>query len=133
MEFYLKIQLRRFIIINKQLTIVLLTIATGLFALPSESLTRFGCEVNIKSMHEEHSPSICVGSITTWLSLNCDKIFSMISRPKVVLLCLYHFLDWVKITKNCGRKELFSILWSTINTKLSGNLWKGSLVWFRDR
>ena len=139
MGFYLQLRLwrikqRRVFIINKQFRIVSLMIATELFALLSESMTRFGCEVNIKSMHEEGNPSICISSIITWASLNCDKHFSKISPPNLVLSCLYQLLDYaLKSPNTAARKGLFFVLWSPSNAKFPENLWNGSLVWFRDR
>ena len=38
----------------------------------NDSVIKFGCEVNIRSIHEDEVSNICVGSLITWCKANCD-------------------------------------------------------------
>ena len=42
-----------------------------------DSVIKFGCEMNIRSMHGENS-NICAGSLITWCKPNCDEILSIV-------------------------------------------------------
>ena len=44
----------------------------------SDSITKFGCEVNIKSMQDEESPIICVGSLIICCNPNVEVIPSIL-------------------------------------------------------
>ena len=42
------------------------------------SITKFGCEVNIKSMQDKESPIICVGSLIICCNQNVEVIPSIL-------------------------------------------------------
>ena len=51
-----------------------------------DSVIRFGCEVNIGSIHEEEGSTKCVGSLIIGFKPKCDKIFSIALFPVVISL-----------------------------------------------
>ena len=61
-----------------------------------DSVIKFGCEVDIRSMHEEKDSNICVGSSITWYKPNWDEIFS-IGLPSLVVMSSLHLINWFYI------------------------------------
>ena len=43
-----------------------------------DSVIKFGCEVNIRSIHEEEDSNICVGLLITWYKPNCDEQYVLL-------------------------------------------------------
>ena len=54
-----------------------------------DSGIKFGCEVDIRSIHEEEDSNICLGSLITWCKPNCDDLTS-----SVVMSFLHQLLDF---------------------------------------
>ena len=50
-----------------------------------ESITEFGCEVNIKSMQEEESPIKCVSSLIICCNPNVEIILPIVGPLYVVV------------------------------------------------
>ena len=54
-----------------------------------DSVIKFGCEVDIRSIQEEEDSNICLGSLITWCKPNCDD-----STSSVVMSFLHQLLDF---------------------------------------
>ena len=73
-----------------------------------DSVIKFGFEVNMRSIHEEEDPNICVGSLITWSKLNCDEILSVDLPSLMVNSLLHQLLDFaLKSPKSTTKKGLF--------------------------
>ena len=59
-----------------------------------DSVIRFGCDVNIRSIHKEEDSNKCVGSLITWCKPDCDEIFSVALPSIVVRSFLRQLLDF---------------------------------------
>ena len=59
-----------------------------------DSVTKFGCEVNIRSIHEGEVSNICIGLLITWCKADCDDIFSITLPSLVIMSFLHQLLDF---------------------------------------
>ena len=59
-----------------------------------DSVIKFGCEVNIKSINEEEDSNICAGSLITWCKPKSDEIFSTALPSFAVMSFLHQLLDF---------------------------------------
>ena len=49
-----------------------------------DSVIKFGCELSIRSMHEEEESNLSVDSSITWCKPNCDETFPIL-LPSIVI------------------------------------------------
>ena len=54
-----------------------------------DSVIKFRCEVNIRSVYEEEASNVCVGWLITCCKPNCDYIFS-IALPSLLVMSWLH-------------------------------------------
>ena len=95
-----------------------------------DSLTKLGCEVNIKSMQEEESPMICVDSLIICCNLNVEVIPSILELSYIVLLHLNQRFDLaLKSPRTTVKKVLLAVAASRFNSKLFANTSKSSCDW----
>ena len=78
-----------------------------------DSVIKFGCEVNVRSIHEEEDSIAYIYSLITWCNLNCDDIFSITLPLLVVMSFLHNYLFSGLILENCQeillRKNYFAL------------------------
>ena len=73
-----------------------------------DSVIKFGCEVNIRSIHEEEDFNRCVGSLITWCKANCNDIFSIALPSQVIISLLQQLLNFaLKWPRSTTKKGLF--------------------------
>ena len=97
-----------------------------------DSVIKFGCEVNIRSIHEEVS-NICVSSLITWCKANCDDIFSIALPSLVVMPFLHQLLDFVlKSPRSTIKKGLFCTAESRFSSRGSLKDSNWSCDWLGD-
>ena len=66
-----------------------------------DSVIKFGCEVNVRSIHEEEDSIAYIYSLITWCNLNCDDIFSITLPLLVVMTFLHNYLFSGLILEKC--------------------------------
>ena len=66
-----------------------------------DSVIKFGCEVNVRSIHEEEDSITYICSLITWCNLNCDDIFSITLPLLVVMTFLHNYLFSGLILEKC--------------------------------
>ena len=94
------------------------------------SVIKFGCDVNMRSIHEEQLCKICVGSFINWCYPNWGVTFSNAFLWDVVLSLQYQTLDFaLKSPIATRRKGLFWDKVSKFSLKLSINVSKLSSGW----
>ena len=72
------------------------------------SVIKFGCEVNVRSIHEEEDSITYICSLITWCNLNCDDMFS-ISLLTFLHNCLFSGLILEKCQGVLLRKNYFAL------------------------
>ena len=81
------------------------------------SVIKIGCEVNIRSIHEEDS-NIFVGSFITWCKGNCDDLFLLLYF--VVISFLHQLLDFALTSpRSTTKKGLFCTAGSRFSSMFS--------------
>ena len=73
---------------------------------PPDSVTKFGCEVFIKSMQEEESPIICAGSLIICCNPNAEVIPSILEPSYVALSPLNQRFDLALNSPRTTFKEI---------------------------
>ena len=85
-----------------------------------DSVIKFGCQVNIRSIHEEEDSNICVGSLITWCKPECDDIFSIALPSVVVMSFLHQLLDFaLKSSRSTTKKGLLCTAGSRFSSRFS--------------
>ena len=78
-----------------------------------DSVIKFGCEVNVRSIHEEEDSITYICSLISWCNLNCDDIFSITLPLLVVMTFLHNYLFSGLILEKCQgvllRKNYFAL------------------------
>ena len=98
-----------------------------------DSVIRFGCEVNIRSIHEEEDSNIWVGSSIIWCQPNCDVIFSIALPSVVVVSFLQQLLDFaLKSPRSTARNGLFCTADSRFSSRFYLKDSNRSCDWFGD-
>ena len=98
-----------------------------------DSIIKFGCHANMRSIFEGELCKICVGSFMTWCNPNCDVTFSNAFPWEVVLSLQYqHFGFALKSPIATRRKGFFRDKVPEFNSKLSINVWRCSCDWLSD-
>ena len=73
-----------------------------------DSVIKFGCEMDIRSIHEKEDSNICAGSLITWCKANCEEIFSIVLPSIAVMSFLYQLLYFaLKPPRSTTKKGLF--------------------------
>ena len=84
-----------------------------------DSIIKFGCEVNVRSIHEEEDSITYICSLISWCNLNCDIFYYF------TFTCGYDILTWLlvfgfdfgKMPRSTTKKELFC----TADSRFSSN------------
>ena len=98
-----------------------------------DSNTKCGCDVHIKSLHDEEFSYKWVGSLINWYNPNCEAILSIVLPSKLVLSCLCHVLDFaLKFPMVVIRNGFFCTRISKVISKLSEKFSNSSWDWLRD-
>ena len=85
-----------------------------------DPVIRFGCEVNIRSIHEEEVSNICVGLLIIWCKPNCNEILFIVLSSLVVMSFLHQSLDFtLKLPRSTTRNGLFCTTDSRFSSRLS--------------
>ena len=93
-----------------------------------DSIIRFGCDVNIKSMQEEELFKIWVGSFMIWLKPKLAVKMSIFYPSIFVMLLAYHQFDFaLKSPRTTTIYSFFNQPGSILNSKLSENFLNSSL------
>ena len=88
----------------------------------SDSITKFGCEVNIKSIQEEKSPIICASSLIVCCNPSVEVILSILEALYVVLPPLnQRFNSALKSPRTEVTKVLLTVAVSIFDSKLFAN------------
>ena len=96
-----------------------------------DSITKFGCDINIKSIQEEESATRCVGSLISCCNPNWEAIASILEPSYDVLSPLNQRLVLIlKSPRTTVKKELLAVTASMFNSKLLANDSKSSCDWF---
>ena len=75
-----------------------------------DSVIKFACEMNIRSIHEQEGCNICLGSLIIWFKANCNDIFSIILPALVVMSFLHQLLNFaLKSKRSTTRKDCFAL------------------------
>ena len=73
-----------------------------------DSIIKFGCDANMRSINGEKMCKICVGSFVAWCNPNCDVTFSNAFPWEVVLSSQYQIFDFaLKSPITTRRKKCF--------------------------
>ena len=98
-----------------------------------DSVIRFGCEVNIRSIHEEEDSNIWVGSLIIWCKPNYHEIFSIALPSVVVMSFLHQLLDFaLKSPRSTTRNGLFCTADSRFSSRFSLKDSNRSCDWLGD-
>ena len=98
-----------------------------------DSIIKFGCDANMRSIHEKELCKIYVGSFMTWCNPNYDVTFYNAFPWGVVLSLQYQNFDFaLKSPRATRRKGFFWDKVSEFNLKLSINVSKMSCDWLGD-
>ena len=85
-----------------------------------DSVIKFGCEMNIRSIHEKEDSNICAGSLITWCKANCEEIFSIVLPSIGVMSFLYQLLYFaLKPPRSTTKKGLFCTADSRFRSRFS--------------
>ena len=95
-------------------------------------LTKFGCDVNIKSIQERESATTCVGSLIGCCNPNWEVTESILEPSYDVLSPLNKRFDLIS-PRTTGKKRLFAVTASMFNSKLFANDSKSSCDWFGEQ
>ena len=100
----------------------------------TDSITRLGWEVNIKSMQEEEFPRMWVGSLINCCRPNCEITASILEPSYVVLLCSYQVEDLaLKSPRTTVKNGFWLLILSNASYKWSASSSKESDYWLGDR
>ena len=99
-----------------------------------DSITTFGWVVKIRSIHEDESPIICVGSLIIYSNPNWEVTPSILEPSYVVMSLLYQRLVFTFKSPRTKRrysvrKGFYTITESRFNSKLLINDSKSSWHW----
>ena len=99
-----------------------------------ESITKFGCEANIKWMQEDQFLVWCVGSLISCCCPNWEVMPSIFELSYEVLSLLHQRFDlMLKSPKTTVRKGLFAKILSRFRSKFFRNVSKSSWDWLGER
>ena len=97
------------------------------------SISKFGWDVNIRSIHKGEFCNISVGSLIYWCDPSYEVVLSIVLPSKVVLSLFYQFL-------NLALKSPMAVIWkgffcaktSNVISVLSAKVSKSSWDWIGD-
>ena len=96
-----------------------------------DSITKFGCDVKIKSIQEEESATKCVSLLVSCCNANWEVIASILEPSYDILSPLNQRLNF--LLKSTVKKGLFAVTASMFNSKLLANDSKLSFDCFGER